>query len=513
MKRIILFITLLSFLYACNRENENKLIQENEEEFIENDVFANIDIDVYNSLVVHKEFQHIAALYKENRDAIYTCEDEELSEQCLKVDTIRSLVHFFAHKMDCPELVLYIVKYVESELDVLSRCLINEKVYTCWDRTWKYYEDKYPNLVYSRVNDRDAVVNALCDYVTTSLAIEYVVRHIIKANRIAPRFENVESMSNYLRSLAIPQMTEKEMHNMNATLFNRFYQYYISGKWLGTGGEKVNSSSDICPHCGYSPCICDKYCSMCHKKYKNCICCHRCKYYPCLCLPSEWEWQYRSFVEYFWQDKDINTYLKNYNYPKKFNYYYTCFVWSNSSTSPLFLWQKSEIPNDIYYIPEFIYTSSSSFAFNLAYILYTNLKSYVDLNDIYSFAKMVKIATEEKRKINFPENVVQPFVAFWITPNETYALVSNGKLGRIDDYLKYYVDDDEKGFREFVSDFYGTEIVTIPGQNFTSLSQEQLFLYRCMTCLHKIGCDIEIYRWDENKGEYGGFIEPWLKMK
>ena len=31
-----------------------------------------------------------------------------------------------------------------------------------------------------------------------------------------------------------------------------------------------------------------------------------------------------------------------------------------------------------------------------------------------------------------------------------------------------------------------------------------------MIYFHKIGCDIEIYRWDKDEGAYGKFVEGWL---
>lgn len=512
MNRYISFLIILFSLYACHRETEYESVSNNESEcFV--DVFADVDMDVYNSLIVRKEFRDIANLYKENKDAIYTCTEEQLPEQYLKADTIRSLVQYYAKRLDCPNLALYIAKYVESDAEVLTKCMINERVYECWDRAWDYYDDKYLNIVYKRIKDVAAVKKELCNYVSGSWTIMRVLDHvIIKGNR-AERFENAEDMKNYLLMLAVPEMTEDEMHHMNATLYDRFYFYYISGDWEYTGRGEPNKG-DVCPKCGYKPCLCGDVCSECNRYYNECVCCRVCERFPCICVPAVGKTEYRGSVRDYWTFQDIKSYLADYG--KSCDYflsYYMRFTWSGMSQSPVCVYKSHAIADGPYYIPEFIYSKSGEYANNMAYLIYTDLQNCIGPEDVYSFARMAKISHSEMKKY-IPENVTICLMGFWTTTYDTYAFASAGKFGELDEYWKHVdIHDDERGFRDFMTSIYDVELSTNPNQSFASLSKEELLLYRCMAYFQKIGCDIEIYRWDKNARENGDFVKPWKYEK
>ena len=518
MNRYISFLIILFALYACHREAEYESVSNNESEcFV--DVFADVDMDVYNSLIVRKEFRDIANLYKENKDAIYTCTEEQLPEQYLKADTIRSLVQYYAKRLDCPNLALYIAKYVESDAEVLTKCMTNEKVYSCWNRAWDYYKDKYPNLVYSRIKDVCAVKHDLCVRVGGGLCTSRVLDHVLMKGHRIERFTNQHDMSNYLSSLGIPvrTMSEKEVHAMNRILYEHFYSYYISNRWKQIGGEKTDmESGNVCSKCKYSPCICKMICSECKKTYEKCICCEVCDRFPCICVPAVGEEKYKSTINIFWTYQNIKTYLEDYCRANDYtSYFHMRYTWFGTSTNPICVFKTSVVIDEPYYIPEFIYTKSMKFAHIPSYVIYTNMGQFPVLLDIYSFARMIRSVYNEVKKEGIPSEAMRKcYMGFWLTPYETYVFASGGKLGLLGDFLEYIdINNVEGGFQYFENDIYTTELTSYPNQSFASLSRDELLLYRCMVYFQKIGCDIEIYRWDKNARENGDFVKPWKYEK
>lgn len=516
MGRYILFLIILLSFYACHKESVYEFVSKNESEYIA-DVFADIDTKAYDSLVVRKDFQYIVRLYKENRDAIYSCAEEQLPEEYLKSDTIRSLVQYCAKRLDCPNFALYIAKYIESEEEVATKCIANEPVYSCWNRAWDYYEGKYPNLVYSRVKDVYAVKKELYVRVGGGLPCSFVLDHVLlKGNRIV-RFTNEQDLYNHLLWLGIPKMSEREVHVMNRTLYDHFYSYYISGDWKITGGEKTNAElGEVCPKCNCNPCICDKICPECHMPYKECICCEVCDQFPCICVPALGKTEYEAEVNGLWRSLDVRPYLIDYcktrSCPTVFN---MRFIWQDWEREPVCVFESRVAEKEPYHIPEFIHTESMEMALAAAYVIYTDLEYFPDLKDVYSFVRMIKILYDEAKKAGIlPEMMRKCYMGFWLTPYETYVFASGGKLGLLDEYWEHVdINDIEKGFCDFMTGIYDTELTTNPHQSFSSLSETELLLYRCTAYFQKIGCDVEIYRWDEREGIYGSFVKPWRYEK
>lgn len=508
MNRCILFIIISFLLYACYGELEAEYEFESKNVCIV-DTFTNIDMDVYENLIVRKEFQEIARLCKDNKDAIYSGAEEQLLEQYLKADTISSLVRYYAQRLNCPKLVSYIAKYIELNEKIPTRCQSKEYVWQCWNRAWKYYEDKYSNLIYNRVKDVYAVKKNLCVTARGGFACDRLLNYFVVQDHMLELFTGEASLRDYLLYLGIPPMTIKEIHEMNRMLFDIFYFYYVSGNWRYVGGEKNDiDPNTVCSQCQISPCICEMRCSVCENIYRNCCCCVKCKLYPCCCIPPKSQWRYSGFVSSFWRFQDMRSYLEGYNRGR--GWFYVGFSWPTSAAVPICIWDcHGNPPKGAYYMPEYIYGQSGEIKLNTAYIIHTNTKNNIEVADIYSFAKMIRIAYAERKNLGMADYEIGGLIGFWVGQLDTYAIVSGGKLGGYWSILDY--QDDEKGLWDFYIKVYETDISEYPNQTFSSLSENELLLYKCSLLFEKIDCDIEIYRWDKNVGELGFFVEPWLK--
>lgn len=503
----MIIITFLSFFYACQRESEDDLRQEHKLENLGNKLFEGIDVEIYDSLVKRDDFRTLAMLYKENKDAIYTCADEELLNQCLKADTIRSLISYYSRKFSCLDLSLYIAKYVDSEFTIQSRCLLNEKVEDCWKRAWDLYDRIFINKIFRLVKNPNDIINDIQSFLSGSYGTFGVRRVFVlfqdKKNR--PSVEMLKLQKNglvnflYSRGIGITPIfsdsdipnAEHDVHSINECLNDGFYWYYTSNRWKNVA--ELKKDPNACPFCDENPCICENICPQCKYKIKNCMCCKKCGFYPCRCYaeltPAWGPLEFRPYISAFWRDQKIGAYLESLSVPTK---YCTLLDWkivSSGRPTPL----RTNLDR-VYTEP---YGMSNLGLGYSACILYTNMKFSFDLVDIYSFAKSVNSALHDLQTQGYPNDYIGPLFAFFVFDHEVYALASRGKLGLLGAALSeekhpYRLDHFEFNIDDIAVDKTITHDGRIYHYGFDCEYEKKL--YQAMKLFQQMNCDIEIFK-------------------
>ncbi|MCB6971975.1 MULTISPECIES: hypothetical protein [Butyricimonas] len=500
MVKFVLLIVFLFFFYACHRENMNALERENELENFDNRMFDNIDIEVYDSLIKRNDFQYLAALYKENRNAIYSCEDKELSEQYLKADTIRSLISYYSKKLSCSDLSLYIAKYVDTELVIQSRCLLNEKIEDCWKRAWDFYDKTFVNKIYELMKNPDDIRNDIASFLSGTYGVFGVQRVFVvfQDKKARPSGEWLKLQKHGLINLLLAEninispifdgsdvsAAERDVHNINRCLNDGFYWYYTSNRWKEIGELKKNPNA--CPSCGENPCICYHICPQCGKTNISCICCKKCGRYPCICykeLTPAWGiFEYQDYIMCCWNEQKIESYLENLSHDVNY-----CILYNwNRPGGPL--------GKDI----DRPYTEPYDVSdFTGVYVLHTNMKYTFDLVDIYSFAKNVNNVLRREQAKGYPENFIGPLFAYFVLEHDVYALVSMGRLGVLGEALSdteypYRLDNLEFNIYDIVVD----KTITYKGKEYHYAFENdyEKKIYQVMKLFQMMNCDIEIFK-------------------
>lgn len=502
MIRYIQLFVLFFFFYACHREDMNTSVQDSEFENLSNDVFDNINTELYDSLIKCDNFQYLAALYKDNRDVIYTCTDEELSENLLKADTICALINYYSNRYDCPDLSLYILKYVNFQLAVQSRCLLDEAIEDCWKRAWDFYDQTFENKIYTMVTNPDDVKKDLTNFLPGSYSVDIVFRIFNDKNK-RPNIEFLKreknGLINLLRSsgLNIPPVfdgddlnyVENYIHNINRVLHDKLYWYYVGGYWQRVGIIK----RDVCHFCGGEPCICSEICHKCKNTIKNCKCCKKCGHYNCICyikITPAWE-KLRSvgYVDAVWRNERIRPFLESFREDFRINTIFNRTKTKGWSVPVGYELGTRPLVNKVYSIPDF----------EDCYLLLSNNKVYLDVADVCSFLQTINtyvkdMSEEEKESCELSDFY---FLGYIKSCTSVYALASKGKLGIVGMMLS-----EENS--PFNLEYFNTEIRRIETDSvfchngvvyhYEFSHEYDKILYQCMKWFEEMDCDVEILK-------------------
>lgn len=504
----------------------NNLEKENELENFDNRIFDDIDIDVYNSLVKRNDFQYLAVLYKENRNAIYSCEDEELSEQYLKADTIRSLISYYSKKLSCSDLSLYIAKYVDTELVIQSRCLLNEKIEDCWKRAWDFYDKTFVNKVYKLVKNPDDIRYDIASFLSGAYGNFGVQRvFIVFEDRNArPSGEWLKLQKHGLINLLLAEdinispifnesdvpAAERDVHIINRYLNDGFYWYYTKNRWSEIG--ELKKDPDVCFSCGENPCICYRICPQCGKTNISCICCKRCGQNPCQCvayniLPTHPGGMHGSTVYGDWKlygwDVRMQTMFENFLSDGRPVGGFVMRANKNFEKQ----WGALQKVEELYTIP----VRLDDFGFLHLYrsdVSKTGFNQPTEI-DVACFIDAVKRRKELRTIAGIPPEYPDLYTMFFKSPNYIYVLASWGNLG---DFSS--CDDIDTIIKIIESVLLKIELpkpFLYNNENYTYVYDSgSEILYKMAAVLYQLGSDIQILKYAK-RGGVESFWEAWAK--
>lgn len=429
---------ILFFLFsACADENgldKNKEIRDISKLSIGEltmEEMMTIDEEKYNTYMEDDIFKNIAEQYKKWKDKIYNENDVDYEEVNKSLDSIRVNIAVYAKEHSCPNMVIYIDKYANSILNV-SRCVGGEPIDNCWKRVWDYYETTY-NEVYAKVKDKGAVIQDLYLYIKQhSSQADIVFRDMITYNHSWSQIEFMGGLKSYFRSLGFYIYEDSEVHNINKSLGDCFYGYYISGRWKEVGGF---GGDNVCSICKFDPCICYTPCPVCHHLKIECICCPTCHRYPCVCNnpitpPYPRQLQHNHYIDDIWQQMNLESQIEIYVH----NYFGDV---SNVGFCQLLL-PGSKLVKKVFHAQkrgdEMVPIPVPVDAGDYGFIHLHGYSAYPDGIDIFNYTKALQKFTDKRR-----QGGIQGFhlyTMFYITfaPFTVYAITSTGELG---DYFKY----------------------------------------------------------------------------
>lgn len=506
-------------LFACTSDDELSK-EEGESDVVAQsigeltfDEMLTIDNGKYASFCNDEIFKEIAVQYKKNKDEVYSS-DEVNYEYTLKVlDSIRMKIKNYADECHCVNLITYIDKYANTELN-LSRCYFGEETEACWKRAWEYYNNVYEKSVYKQVNDQSAVIDDLGKYLRLeSYAGDIVFRDVLRYNRTWDQIKMMGGLKLYFNTIGMGVTTDSEVHFVNRSLYDSFYRYYLSNRWREIGGSKNNPN--ICHNCKCDPCICYTPCLQCGYLKIECICCKICGVYPCQCvnniLPTHPGGMKGSSVYSDW---------KLYEWDKRMKTKFESFLLDSEPIGGFVarangniekLWEVHQRVEEAYTIP----VQLDDFGF---LHLYRSEVSEIGYNrptllDIACFVDAVKRRKELRTAVGIPPEYPALYTMFFKTPSNIYVLASWGNLGDLDGVLSHgdNIDNCIKAVGDYISEIELPKPFIHNNRKYTYVydyNGEEL--YKIAAALSQLGSDIQVLKYAQRSG-VESFWEAWAK--
>jgi hypothetical protein len=495
-------------LFACTSDNKLDKEENKSDIFVSSigeltfDEMFVIDDEKYAFFCNDEVFRNIAIQYKKNKDEIYNNEEVDYENTLKVLDSIRIEIINYAEKYHCANLISYIDKYAETEL-VLSRCYFGEDMRKCWERAWNYYENTYEKSIYKRVGDKNAVIGDFIKYLQQGT----VRADLVFCNMIANKYnwwqiEHMGGLKSYLNTIGMNVVDDSGVHTINRSLYDSFYWYYLSNRWLDVGGQKSNPN--VCDICKCDPCICYTPCPECHEMRIECICCKICGVYPCQCInyvTPEYPGGNANgiFESRLWNDQHLEERINN-------------FILNNKGSNKLFhqlrftfgelheTWSLRERGKELYPIP----VEEEDWA--VVHICgYTTMPDEIDL---YCFAKAAKKRREIRVAAGYTTDIDNIYVMYIVGLSEVYALVSSGN---VDGFLNAIGTPDKpgSGWNPNEVETTGSFIYNMRKYSYKYEYGEEI-LYQWARTLQAIECDIKIMKLKKGKnGERDEFVKGW----